>query len=128
MAGLKPPAVPRRCAESPGDGGGSGGELPHALLVALVGDGVGGALDEQPSLRSTGGSGLAEGGVVCGVEGEGEGLVAPSGLAGEDSLLAGGPELPHVPFRTLRSSSRFRPRNDSGSNGRTNSHSASDSS
>lgn len=33
-----------------------------------------------------------------------------------------------IPFRTLRSSSRFRPRNDSGSSGRTNSHSASDSS
>lgn len=33
-----------------------------------------------------------------------------------------------APFRTLRSSSRFRPRNDSGNNSRANSHSASDSS
>lgn len=33
-----------------------------------------------------------------------------------------------IPLRTLRSSNRLRPRKDAGSNGRTNSHSASDSS
>jgi hypothetical protein len=33
-----------------------------------------------------------------------------------------------IPLRTLRSSNRFRPRKDAGSSGRTNSHSASDSS
>ncbi|MFE4258184.1 hypothetical protein [Streptomyces sp. NPDC056883] len=76
-------------AQGLGDGGGLAGELAHVVLVALVGDGVGGALDQQAPLGGPGVAEFAQGRVVGGVQGEGQGLVVPAGLAGEDGLLAG---------------------------------------
>lgn len=54
-----------------------------------MGDGVGGALDEQASLCGAGLSSRCEGGVGGGIEGKGQGLVTPPGLASKDGLLAG---------------------------------------
>ncbi|MET9607337.1 hypothetical protein ABZZ17_20020 [Streptomyces sp. NPDC006512] len=76
-------------AEAVGDGGGLAGQLTHAGLVALVGDGVGRALDEQAALGDPGVSEFAQGRIVGGVQGESQGLVVPSRLSGEDGLLAG---------------------------------------
>nr|WSX54090.1 hypothetical protein OG409_37355 [Streptomyces sp. NBC_00974] len=76
-------------AQGLGDGGGFAGQFAHSGLVALVGDGVGGALDQQASLGGSGVAEFAQGWVVGGVQGEGQGLVVPSRFAGEDGLLAG---------------------------------------